>query len=245
VTLDKTAELINTLPLVLAPAADAPPVPTPATRWLPAVSTSRKALDDPQGWYRRMLAQVRPGAAIKVVQLATANLSPEEFQQTSTFTRHTLQRGMDRIRPLSLPADTYTWAAPSWSAMVKADDRVVTHAGIIYRVVQVGPLRIPVGGIGGVVTLSEWRGRGYARAALAGATAFVATQLWAPFALIICPGADAGFYEHLGWSVAAGGLTCEQPGGRVTLPHEVAVFLSCQGDAAWPSGPIDLSGLPW
>ena len=243
-TVDTTAEVIN-VRLRLA-TVDTDAIPTPATQWLPAVSTSRKAQDDPQGWYQRMLAaEVQAYAGVRVIQLATQNLSAGEREQTSTFTRHTLQGGLDRVRPLSLPADTYTWTAPTWSAMVKAHERVVTHAGIIYRVIQVGAMRMAVGGIGGVMTLSEWRGRGYARAALAGATAFVGRQLWAPFALIICPKGDVGFYEHLGWSVAEGAVQCEQPGGRVTLPREVAVFLPCQGDATWPSGPIDLLGFPW
>jgi GNAT superfamily N-acetyltransferase len=245
VTVDATAELINLRPLALL-TVDTDPIPTPTTQWLPAVSTSREAQDDPRGWYQRTLAEEMPTAAgVRVIQLATENLSPEERQQTSAFTRHTLQRSQDRVRPLSLLADTYSWTSPTWSAMVKADERVVTHAGIIYRVVHVGALRLAVGGVGGVMTLSEWRGRGYARAVLAGATAFVGRQLWAPFALIICPKADVGFYEHLGWSVAEGAIQCEQPGGLVTLPHEVGVYLSCQGAAAWPSGPIDLLGLPW
>ena len=87
------------------------------------------------------------------------------------------------------------------------------------------------------MTLSEWRGRGYARAVLAGGTAFVGTPLWAPFALIICPKADVAFYEHLGWSVAEAAIECEQPGGRLTLSHEVAMFLPCQGDAGWKDRP--------
>ncbi len=236
-TVETLPEALN-VPLPLAPLA--------AAEWLPAVSTSQESLDDPQGWYlQTSAAQVRATAGVKVIQLAAKNLSPQERQQASGFTRHTLRPSGDHVRPLALPADTYTWATPAWSAMVKADQRVVAHVGIIYRVVQVGQIRVPVGGIGGVMTLSEWRGRGYARAMLAEATAFIATQLWAPFALVICPSADAGFYAHLGWSVAKGPVTCEQPGGPVLLAHEVAMFLPCQGDAAWPSGSLDLRGIPW
>jgi hypothetical protein len=29
------------------------------------------------------------------------------------------------------------------------------------------------------------------------------------------------------------------------LEDEVAAFLPCQGEAEWPSGPIDLGGTPW
>jgi predicted acetyltransferase len=129
--------------------------------------------------------------------------------------------------------------------LVKADGHVVAHAGIIYRVIQVGNLRVPVAGIGAVMTLPDWRRRGYARAMLANATAFAALQLWAPFAVVICPKEDSGFYRHLGWQIAEAPIWCDQPGGQVMLEHEVAVYLACQGDAEWPSGSIDLGGTPW
>jgi hypothetical protein len=132
-----------------------------------------------------------------------------------------------------------------WSALIKAHERVITHAGIIYRVIQIGELRVPVGGIGGVMTLPGWRQHGNARAALAKATAFVGMQLWAPFVVVICPKEDTGFYEHIGWRVAEESIWCEQPGGRVKLEGEAVLFAPCQGDARWPSGPIDLCGAPW
>ena len=108
-----------------------------------------------------------------------------------------------------------------------------------------GEHRVAVGGIGGVMTLPDWRGRGYARAALKKAQASVAVWRRAPFALAICPRDEASFYRHLGWRVADALIRCEQTGGRVTLAHEVVVVLSCQGDAFWPSGAINLCGVPW
>jgi hypothetical protein len=75
--------------------------------------------------------------------------------------------------------------------------------------------------------------------------AFVGMQLWAPFAVVICPKEDTGFYEHIGWRVAEAPIWCEQPDGRVKLDKEVALYASCQGDAEWPSGAIDLGGMPW
>jgi GNAT superfamily N-acetyltransferase len=213
--------------------------------WLPGVSTDSTMKGDPQGWFQRALAVDTAAAQVNVLQLAVENLAPDERRQTLAFTRHTLDHTLGTVRPLALPADTYTWTPPTWSALIKFGQRVVAHVGITYRVIQVGQLGVPVAGIGGVMTLPDWRRRGYARALLTNATAFAAVQLWAPFAMVICPKEDTGFYQHLGWQIAEAPILCAQPGGQVRLEHEVAVYLACQGDAEWHSGSIDLGGTPW
>jgi len=223
-----------------------PPLARPETaRWLTAVSPTTAATDDPAGWYQRALTMQPVVAGARISQLAVANLSADERQQILAFTRHTLDRSGGRIRPLALPADSYRWTASTWSVLAKTDTHVVAHAGIAYRVIQVGELRVPVAAIGGVMTLPDWRHRGYARAVLANATAFAGLQLWAPFAVVICPAEDTAFYEHIGWRVAEAPIRCEQPEGPVQLAREIALYLACQGEAAWPSGPIDLRGTPW
>jgi hypothetical protein len=223
------------------------PVAAPSERaaWLTAVPNTPADQRAPNGWYQHALSAEAGKRGVNVLCLAVSSLSPRERAETHTFTRHTLEPMDPHLRPFALRANLYTWAAPTWSVMVKADQRVVTHAGILYRVIQVGDLRVPVGGITTVMTQSEWRGRGHARAALARATAFVAGWLWAPFAVTICRREEAGFHEMLGWRVAEAPIWCEQPGGRVRLEGEVAVLVPCQGDAEWPSGTIDLCGPPW
>jgi hypothetical protein len=221
------------------------PVPTAHAAWLKAVPTTPADKSDPNGWYQRALDAEATIRGVNVLSLAVRSLSPLERAQTRTFTRHTLEPMDPHLRPFALLADRYAWAEPTWSVMVKGDQRVVTHTGVLYRVIQVGDVRVPVGGITSIMTQSEWRGRGYARAALAKATAFVAVWLWAPFVLTICPRNDTGFYEMLGCHVAQSPIWCQQPHGRVRLEDEVAVSLPCQGDVEWPSGTIDLCGLPW
>jgi hypothetical protein len=48
----------------------------------------------------------------------------------------------------------------------------------------------------------------------------------------MCPRDETSFYRHLGWRVADAPITCEQPGGRVTLAHDVAVVLPVSGRRA-------------
>jgi FR47-like protein len=106
-------------------------------------------------------------------------------------------------------------------------------------------VRIPVGGLNLVVTLAEARGRGYARTVVASATAFVGIWLSAPFALVLCTADATSFYGHLGWRKIDERISYNGPGGQLVLTHRVAMVVACQGEADWPSAPIDLCGAPW
>jgi GNAT superfamily N-acetyltransferase len=237
------APLSNRAPGIATASSDA--VPMDRAVWLPAAPTEPAANIDPDGWYQRALKVDGPRRGVNALSLPVDSLSPSERAEVHLLSRHTLEPLDPNLRPFALPADRYTWTAHAWSVIVKADQHVASHVGILYRVVQVGNVRVPVGGLSSVMTRSDCRGRGYARATLARATAFVGVWLWAPFALSLCHHNDTGFYEMLGWRVADAPIWCEQPGGRVRLEEEVGVFLPTQGAAEWPSGPIDLCGVPW
>ena len=137
------------------------------------------------------------------------------------------------------------WSPSDWAVMVKVDRHVVAHTGILYRVIRVDETRIAVGGFTQVMTLQNWRGRGYARASLEGASDFVRMMLAAPFALVICPAGDAAFYQRLGWQVHDAPITAEQSGRSTIMHDQVAATLACQPGVVWPAGPIDLGGAPW
>jgi hypothetical protein len=57
------------------------------------------------------------------------------------------------------------------------------------------------------------------------------------------------FYEELGWRALPGPVTCDQPGGRIDyterLPDAPVMVLALLPGAAFPSGPVDVRGLPW
>lgn len=246
-TVASVAQPVQSVPVVeqASPTVESVSISREAGGWLAAVPLGPELNRHPNGWYQRALQAEALSSDVNVIRLPISSMSAREREETHGFTRHTLAPSNADIHPFALPADRYTWAPPVWAVLVKADQHVVAHTGILYRVIQVDDVRVPVGGLSTVMTLHGWRGRGFARAVIAKATAFVAVWLWAPFAVVICPRAHTGFYEALGWRVAEAPIWCEQPGGRVNLQGEVAMFLECQGDATWPRGPIDLCGVPW
>src|SRR5919198_1684591 len=189
--------------------------------WLAAMAPTTASRDDPHGWYQHALAVDSGSGAKHVIRLAVAQLSASERDETQTLTPDP---------PIAIDADADAVAAMTWSVMAKLDQGVVTHTGILYRVIQVGDLRVPVGGLSGVMTLPDWRGRGYARAVVASAAAFVGVWLWAPFAVVLCSLECTAFYESLGWRKANAPISCEQPGGRQELVNRVAMVLPCQGE---------------
>ena len=211
-------------------------VPAAQLRWVHGLDPTSVSLNDPAGWYRRALAVDSRSSAKHVIRLAVAHLSITERDAIHALTPDHDCRSeaeADRISPMM------------WSVMAKPDNCVVSQTGILYRVIRVGDVLIPIGGFSPVRTSPEARGRGYARAVVASATAFVGVWLWAPFAVVLCTVDGASFYEHLGWRKVNELISYNGPGGQHVLTDRVAMVLACQGETDWPSGPIDLCGAPW
>jgi GNAT superfamily N-acetyltransferase len=211
-------------------------VPALPLRWVAARDPSSVSRDDPGGWYRHALAVDSASSGKHVIRLAVSHLSASERDALRTLTPD------GEIRS---EADADVASAMTWSVMAKPDQRVVSQTGILYRVIRVGDVLLPVGGLSNVMTLPETRGRGYARAVVASATAFVGVWLWAPFAVVLCAADATGFYERLGWRKVNERVSCKRSGGQQALTNRLAMVLPCQGEAEWPSGPIDLCGAPW
>lgn len=169
--------------------------------------------------------------------LARADLMHLPVVRLSAAERAEIQALGCLPQPACSPAD--------WAVMVKVDRHVVTHMGILYRVIRVGKRRMLVGGFTPVTTLENWRGRGYARASIQSASDFIRTMLAAPFALTICPPDAAAFYEHLGWQIHDEPITADLAGRSTIMHGRVAATLDCQPNIVWPTGSIDLDGAPW
>jgi GNAT superfamily N-acetyltransferase len=155
-------------------------------------------------------------------------------------------------------ADEYAWAIADWHVLAWEGDLMVSHVDITERTASVGGKALQLGGVGGVVTLKEWRKRGLASAAMQEAARFLRDVLAVPFGLLVCDPALMPFYQQLGWQEVPGPLIFDQldtfqpgldqviscgPTHKVIMKGAIMV-LPCR-EQNWPAGPIDLCGLPW
>jgi GNAT superfamily N-acetyltransferase len=147
------------------------------------------------------------------------------------------------IQQFAEESGDYEWSDVDWHVLLRVNGQLVSHVEIVERIGAVDGRPVKLGGIGGVVTLPEWRGRGLATATLERAAAFMCEELQVAFGLLICGRDMIPFYSRLGWQVVAGPLVFDQPGGKVVF-DDVTMVLPCVGQE-WPEGAIDLCGLPW
>jgi len=139
--------------------------------------------------------------------------------------------------------DDTCWSEVDWHILITVDGMLVSHVEIVEREACVGKDRVKLGGIGGVMTLPEWQGRGLAQAGMRKAQEFICKEMGADFGLLMCDPKMVSFYARLGWAEADAPLVYDHPCGKRTF-DDVVMVLSCTG-RAWPDGMIDICGYPW
>jgi len=120
---------------------------------------------------------------------------------------------------------------------------IIGHTGIILRIAVWNDRPVKIGGIGGVATRSDSRGRGVASAVMRSAVRRMEIVHDVDFGLLFCESRHARFYELLGWRAFDGDVFVLQPQGRVR--YEVMRPFVSDVKVEIRSGMIDLAGLPW
>jgi GNAT superfamily N-acetyltransferase len=162
------------------------------------------------------------------------SLSADEWQQLFGW-------GKDLF---GLDAYGYQWAPDEDKhVLVRVDGQLACHVGIVRREVQVGAETLAVGGLGSVITLPAYRGRGLARLALERASEYMRTTLAVPFALLVCRDDLVPFYAPQGWERVDAPVYFDQPAGKVR--SAAVLMVQRYGPRAWPPGAVDLRGLPF
>ncbi len=143
----------------------------------------------------------------------------------------------------TLPWGHIVFAHADLRVMIELDGDVVCHVGIYRRTATWNGRKVLIGGIGGVATREDCRGRGYATLAINAAIHTLTEERAIDFGMLFCDQHYSAFYEKLGWQTFNGPVYAEQPAGRaqftVMLPYVFKIKRLLR------EGTIDLCGLPW
>ena len=103
--------------------------------------------------------------------------------------------------------------------------------------------KVQIGGIGGVSTREDCRGRGYATLALNAAIRTMRDHEAMRFAMLFCEPHNEAFYQARGWHPFKGEVYAEQPEGRIRFEAMAPFVFDFTRKPR--DGIIDLCGLPW
>jgi aminoglycoside 2'-N-acetyltransferase I len=165
------------------------------------------------------------------------------------------EEGWQEVRPLAAlvypPAVLATivwrdvkWAeADYWVLVRDRDRRLLSAVGMYLRNGRHDEAAVRLGGIGGVMTHPDHRGRGHASAALRHADALF-REHGVDFGLLVCEAKCVAFYGRLDWRVFPGAVIVEQPRWRGPFMI-MSALVKAVNQPAPTRGTIDLCGLPW
>jgi aminoglycoside 2'-N-acetyltransferase I len=124
-----------------------------------------------------------------------------------------------------------------------ASQGLACHVGIYFRDATWDGRKVHIGGIGGVSTRADCRGRGYATLALNAAIRTMRDHESVRFAMLFCEPHNEAFYQTRGWHPFQGEVYAEQPQGRVRFEAMAPFVFDFTRKPR--DGIIDLCGLPW
>ena len=136
-----------------------------------------------------------------------------------------------------------TWRPQQQHLVSWEGEQPASHIGLVRETVYVGKEPITVGGLGGVITLPAFRGRGLAQSGLRKAEQFFAEEWKLQHALLFCFPLMRAFYVSLGWSVREQPVQVQQPQGVIHM--QTITMVKALGGAIWPEGTIEIHGCPW
>ncbi len=187
-----------------------------------------------------------PGADIVLIKKENQVVTIEVHQFCDFTTRET-----DALAALRSTVDfgvpPYVWASPvdrPTRVLLWKNGELVGHAGVLERTIRVGTDEHHVAGLYSVMARPDVRGLGYGSMVVRRAAEVAeATMPDARHIVLVCLESKVSFYERLGWNRLDAPVRFDQPDGHRLL--EIVTMARPIGSAAWPSGDVDLHGLPW
>lgn len=143
----------------------------------------------------------------------------------------------------TLPFAGIEFSSPDLRVLIEDTDGIACHVGITRRAGTWNGRKLLIGGIGGVITRPDCRGRGYAGLALGAAIRTLKDERTAQAGLLFCEERMMPFYRARGWHDFDGEVIVEQRGTRTRLAEMRPMVFDVI--RAPRQGTIDLCGLPW
>jgi len=163
----------------------------------------------------------------------TQDLSEEDHQKLFGWGEN-----LFGVLPLEL-----TWRTKDWHVVAYDEGAAVAHAGALRHDVLVDGRSVPVGGLGGVITVLEYRNRGLAQLVVQDAVALMAGELGVGFGFLFCLPPMVSFYKRMGWQELRSSVRVDQPGGEIEAPL-CSMVLPLRGEP-WSGGSVRTQSLPW
>jgi aminoglycoside 2'-N-acetyltransferase I len=136
------------------------------------------------------------------------------------------------------------WERPQWGVLVTDESGdLVSYTGVFVRQAAVDGNPVLIGGIGGVATHPDHRGKGYAPLGMGRALDFLLGKE-ADFALLVCRDELVEYYAALGWRLFEDTVLNTQFGEPevFTFNHVMVGDLAAKAPR---HGTIDLNGPAW
>ncbi len=123
------------------------------------------------------------------------------------------------------------------------DGGLIASAGLTRSEAEVGGIRFPVVGVGGVIVNAAHRGRGLARTVVEAALARAGAD-GPDFAILFCHADRAGLYLRLSFRPITERVLVRQPHGYVPIPQRT-MWRPLRAGAMWPAGPPVIHTRPF
>lgn len=181
------------------------------------------------------MGQELDGAAVRVVRVAEAEISPDLRQQL----RALLQASFE-----GYPGRSYFKLPPHFRYLAITGDALAGQMGVELRVIRVGPHVLRTFGISDLCVRTGERSRGLAGRLLAEVT-LLARACDMDFVILFAD--DSRLYSRHGWARAANPCSWVKIDDHTTLglataQDTKALMVKATGQQDWPGGDVDLLG---
>lgn len=165
-------------------------------------------------------------------------------------TDEAIRRSLCRCFPVDIAVFSMTrkWhgTGPEWTAMVRADNKVIAHAGFVDRTIRANDELVKIAGVQNVFVLPEHRGKGLCDCVMNAGMSYAREQGF-DMGLLFCKPEIFHVYEHCGWRILDGAKVTriDETGSEILIPEKNGAMYYPLRKALTTNVVIHLNGNDW